>query len=466
MKKLRWVMDGESWELDTSTPRTLEGEARAVPGEPLPLGISRGTKLSRPRQLDFFQRFMAVPFLVSFSSPSHGFSLQRVLTLPSTSNWFATFLGQFNLQKFVSSLKHDEDSQSSSALHRMGRHLLDKSLYALGFCSELLLTPDDTLLFSLDTYGHSRKSRKKAVFHHKFPCHNFTAEAAWPALFVDDLGNYWDVPVSFAMDLASVGVSESGFSYHLCMQHNEGLPKPFEADQSSQVPAALLPGTSMKGAFSFKKDVEFWRSKAQKLKMVQPFDMFLSNPHISASGIIGAALRACIGENSTRLQVEDDTQGSKGLFLHAPVVKSSLLADLFASATFTAQYGNFQRLFLDLTRFHARLDFPSGSKCLLGAHQLALDLLNSQQPNLGAVNAICPNVTISLQQQIAGPFSFRVDSGVALDWKNKDWNVEVDVKEPVFAVEYALHVLGSAKAIAWYSPKHQEFMVELRFYET
>jgi hypothetical protein len=66
--------------------------------------------------------------------------------------------------------------------------------------------------------------------------------------------------------------------------------------------------------------------------------------------------------------------------------------------------------------------------------------------------------------QIAGPFSFRVDSGVAVDLKNQDWSIRVD--EPVFAIEYALQVLGSAKAVAWYSPKHQEFMVELRFFET
>jgi hypothetical protein len=66
--------------------------------------------------------------------------------------------------------------------------------------------------------------------------------------------------------------------------------------------------------------------------------------------------------------------------------------------------------------------------------------------------------------QIAGPFSFRVDSGVAVDLKNQKWPIRVD--EPVFAIEYALHVLGSAKAVGWYSPKHQEFMVELRFFET
>lgn len=78
-------------------------------------------------------------------------------------------LGQFNLQKFVSSINESGAlrSSDSSRLHTICRHLRDKSLYALGFCSELLLTPDDTLLFSLDTYGHSRTMRKKAILHHK-----------------------------------------------------------------------------------------------------------------------------------------------------------------------------------------------------------------------------------------------------------------------------------------------------------
>jgi len=66
--------------------------------------------------------------------------------------------------------------------------------------------------------------------------------------------------------------------------------------------------------------------------------------------------------------------------------------------------------------------------------------------------------------QIVGPVSFRVDSGIAIDLKNHKWPIQA--QDPIFAVEYALQVLGSAKAVAWCCPKRQEFMVELRFYET
>ncbi|OMO58587.1 hypothetical protein COLO4_34510 [Corchorus olitorius] len=458
MKKLRWAMDGDFWELDASTPRTLEGEARAVPGKALPLGLSRGIRLSRPKQIDFMQRFMAAPFVPSYSNHL-GLTLERVLTIPFTDNWFAILLAQFNLRNFLSSFR----GQPRRDLKTIARLLRDKSLYALGFSSELLLTPDDALLLSSDSYyAHNTPPRKKAVFHHKFPHHNFTLDLACPALFLDtNSANYWDLPFSMALDWASLP-SHSPLTYHLCLCHNHGSPNHFEGDPMAQAPASLLPGSYVKAAFSYKKNFDIWRGKAQKLKMVQPYDLFLSDPHVSASGIFGAALTATFGENSvTSLE---DTENIKYFSFHNPTLKSALLGDIFASMSFTAQHGHFQRLFSDLTKFHVRLDFPSGSKFLSGAIRVAQNIADSRQPNSEAVKMICPSAALSLQQQIAGPFSFRVDSGVVIDFKNKGWQIQTD--EPVFAIEYALQVLGSAKAVAWYSPKHKEFMVELRFFDT
>ncbi|KAI4335090.1 hypothetical protein L6164_013769 [Bauhinia variegata] len=467
MRKLRWAMDGGGfWDLDVSTPKTLDGLACPVPGDSIPLGLSRGTKLSRPKQIDFMQRFMNAPLIPSYDKPQ-GFNLQRVLTIPFSDNWFVTFLGQFNLQRFISSVRNsgEKPGSVSSRLKMLGRHLQQKSLYALGCWSELLLTPDDTLLFGVDVYGDTKKPRKKAVLHHKFPHHDLTAEAVWPSLFVDTTGSYWDVPFSMAIDFASVATYDSDVSYHLSMRHNSGSPEQFQCSQHqiSRVPSTLLPGLSIKSAFSYKKRSDIWRSEARKLKLVQPYDLFLSDPNVSASGIIGIAATTCLGDNSARA-LEDDRQSSKGLFLEAFGIKSAFLADVFASVSFTAQHGNFQRLFLDLTRFQARLDFPSGSRFLSGAKCLTQDLLNSQKPSLDAVQAICPNATISFQQQVVGPVSFRVDSGVIVDLKNSECRVQAH--EPIFAIEYALQVLGSAKAVAWYSPKRKEFMAELRFFET
>jgi len=120
----------------------------------------------------------------------------------------------------------------------------------------------------------------------QFPDHDLTLEAAWPGLSVDAQGNYWDVPVSMAADLASVS-SDSGVSYHLCLQHILGSAKQVKSDESVEAPATVLPGLSLKSAFSLKRSIDFWRSQAKKLKMVQPFDIFLSDPHVSATGIVG-----------------------------------------------------------------------------------------------------------------------------------------------------------------------------------
>ncbi|CAI0375503.1 unnamed protein product [Linum tenue] len=478
MNKLRWAMDGGFWDLDISTPVTLEGETRAVPGHPLPLGVSRGTKLSRPKQTDFFQRFMFAPFLPSYSyspaSSSHSFNLQRCLAIPLSQDWFSMLQGQFNLHKFVSSFRkrrtllQSSDSQSSSLIPAICACLRDKSLYALGIYSELSLTPQDTLVLSSDANGNDdTPPRRKAVLHHEFPNHNLTLEAASPSLFLDKSGNYWDVPLSLALDLASIP-SSSGASYHFCMRHIAGLPKLFEGGNENHgktIPATLLPGITLRHAISFKKNLEIWRSEAKKLKMVQPFDIFLSTPHVSASGIIGAVMTASHGDNSVASEVDDSQCPAAGFSYRSHALKSAAHADLFSSVSFMAQHGSFQKWFLDLTRFHVRLNFPSGRKFLSGATQLAHDFVNSQQPTNKALEAICPSATISLQQQIVGPFSFRVDSGVTVGL-NKQTNWYAQAHDPVFALEYALQVLGSAKAIAWYSPKQREFMVELRFFET
>ncbi|KFK38082.1 hypothetical protein AALP_AA3G067200 [Arabis alpina] len=470
MNRLRWVGEGDIWELDMSTPLTLEATARAVSDDPLPLGLSRGTLLSRPKQAEFFHRFMATPLIPSFSSLRHdggGFSLQRVLTLPFSNNWFVSLLGQFDVQRFVSEVKKSEAfvRGSSSRFNTITKHLKEKSLYALGFCSELLLTPEDTLLLTYDTYkGDLQKNpRAKAVFKHKFPLHTLTAEAVWPGLFVDKHGEYWDVPLSMAIDLASLP-AESGLSYHLCLHHNSGSPKKFNSDGIDVPPPSLLPGLSFKSAVSYRTNMDLWRGITPKLENCKTYDIFLSSPHVSVSGIIGSVMTAAFGENSIRTKLEQDSEGVGGLSLHFPSLNSGVMADALGRASLTAQYGNFQKLFFDLTRFHARLDFPHGLRFLTGATTVAQELLNSRQPSLDAFQKICPEVSVSLQQQLVGPFSLRAESGIQIDLKN-DAN-PVTINNTVFAIEYALQVLGSAKAVAWYSPKQKEFMVELRFFET
>lgn len=117
----------------------------------------------------------------------------------------------------------------------------------------------------------------------------------------------------------------------------------------------------------------------------------------NSSFLTGATVTASVGENSFRSLVQDDLEG---FHLRAPDRKSAFLADSFGSVALTAQHGTFQRRFVDLTRFYTRLDFPSGSKFLSGATLLARDFFNSQQPSLETIRAVCPNVFLSVQQQV------------------------------------------------------------------
>lgn len=461
-------MDGEFWEVDMSTPMTVDGVARPIPGRTLPLGVRRGSRLSRHKQIDFFQRFMSAPFVPSFAG-DHGLFIQRVLSLPLPSpigeRWFAALLSQFNVQKFVNSIKKKPKMQhsESSLLENLRTHLSDISLYTLNFCSELLLTDDDTLFLSLEKYGDDQKVRKKAVLHHKFPHHNLTVEAAGPELFVDQHGDYWDVPFSLGADLTSVA-SDVCKNYHFCINNVVGSLVQIGGESRTEAPAALLSGLSAKFAASFRNKIDIWRSELPKLRMVQPYDLFLSNPHVSVSWILGGAITASNGNYFSQEPGQMGKLFAMGSVLRRLAESSRISADMFASMSLSTQYGNFQRRLLDLTRFQMRMDCPSLLKLFSGTSRLAYDLYNSQGLNLSVVEAIWPDTTVSIQQQIAGPFSIRVDSKMTLGLEKTNWKPEF--RDPVFAIEYALQVLGSAKAVAWYSPKQREFMVELRFFET
>lgn len=458
------MADGGLWELDREAPVTMEGTARAVPGDPLPLGLSRGPRISRPKQLDFMHRFMASPLVASFGGdPSNGgpgLLLHHAHTVHLLENWSATVLEQFHIEKFLSIIKEHASNhlEKTSWPKTIVKHMHD--ILSLGFGTEFLVTPDCSFL--LEAYNVKKGNRGKAIFHQKLPKHNLTLEAAWPGLFVDKNGTYWDVPLSMAIDLASV-TAASGLSYHLCLQHNRGQPNHFGGDKTSNIPMSLLSGFCARAAISMKKSIDLWRTKEGKLKMVQPYDVFLSDPHISVLGTIGAVTSASLGDCSVRLSVKDESRICKSISFCSQKNKLALFADIFASVSFTAQHGNFQRLFLDLTKLNALLDFPSGSTFLSGAACLAQDFYHSWQPHSEALCAICPDMTVSLQQQIVGPFSFRAESRIEFDPRDKSQFV---LGESIFAIDWALKVLGSAKATAWYSPKHQEAMVELRFFES
>ncbi|KAF3776329.1 TRIGALACTOSYLDIACYLGLYCEROL 4 protein [Nymphaea thermarum] len=295
----------------------------------------------------------------------------------------------------------------------------------------------------------------------QFPLHNLLLEMTWPKLFVDKAGTYWEVPMSMAVDIASVP-SDSGLSYHLCVDHASGLPKQLGGDEVCSMPPGFPFLSCIKAACSFKRNVDIWRKKDGKLKMVQPYDIFLCEPHIEASARIGGILKGYLGGSSTMARLKEMLK-SKDLGFLAKRRNSLLSVDAFASLSCTAQYGNFQRLFLDLTRLSACAEISSGASLVSGVAHLLDNFYKKKQIDMEAIGVVFPDIVFSFQQQIVGPFSLRVDSTVTLDPRNG--SCVPRVSDSVYALEYALQVLGSAKAVAWYSTKQREAMIELRFFE-
>ena len=85
----------------------------------------------------------------------------------------------------------------------------------------------------------------------QLPYHDITLEAAWPELFVDHKGKYWDVPESISLDMSSL-VSESGLRYRIGVHKNDGHPQAVNSIDD-EAPTSLMPGFYAKAAFSYEK---------------------------------------------------------------------------------------------------------------------------------------------------------------------------------------------------------------------
>lgn len=131
----------------------------------------------------------------------------------------------------------------------------------------------------------------------QLPSHDITLEAAWPELFIDNNGKYWDVPESISFDCLSL-VSESGLRYRFGIHRNRGLPQSVNPSISAEAPLALEPGYCAKAALSYEKSKDLWRQEEtaeDPLEMISSgefgrlgYDFRLREPHSAISGIIGS----------------------------------------------------------------------------------------------------------------------------------------------------------------------------------
>lgn len=125
-------------------------------------------------------------------------------------------------------------------------------------------------------------------------------EAAWPDLFLDNKGRFWDVPESLNIDVSSL-VPESGLRYRFGLHKSRGNPQPVNAagvESGSDAPTSLMPGLCVKAAVSYKANRDLWRPQENEDNAGEedtpeflPYDIRLKEPHAAISGIVGTLLK-------------------------------------------------------------------------------------------------------------------------------------------------------------------------------
>ncbi|GMI73898.1 hypothetical protein like AT2G44640 [Hibiscus trionum] len=464
MANLVSAMDSAFWDQTISTPQTLDGSAKSVPGEPFPLDGARASKALRIQQLSLLGKGFPLGIIPSLSPPSRkdlgSFSLQSLLLKPAASNWWVGLIGQFRPKKLISAIKtelQNADEWELSVFGDAAKHFLDKSMYSIALATQISLPPS-FLMWSSEWHGEKKGYWNKFKLYHQLPDHDITLDAAWPELFMDHDGRYWEVPESISLDMSSLP-SGSGLLYRFGIHKNSGSPHSFNALES-EAPSTLLPGICAKAAFSYEKKKDFWRRKETIEDLIvktdkglfwQPsYDIRLKEPHAAISGILGGAFAAWFGKDSANA-AESHREGNNPT---TNKTRSPLDMDLFGSVCYTFQHGQFRKLYGDLTRVDARVDIcslPSFAKRVLGSRSSADTSLSS------------PRLNLIFQQQVAGPIVFRIDLKLLLDSKSGKRGPHME--DLIYSLSYSFRLLRSGKVVAWFSPKRNEGMVELRLFE-
>ncbi|KAL8028397.1 hypothetical protein ABFS82_14G154000 [Erythranthe guttata] len=472
MANLRTAMDAAFWDMNISTPQALDGASKAVPGDPIPIDGGRASKALRIQQLSLLGNGFPLGIIPSFSpSANHkelgSFALQSLLGKAVVGNWWVGLIGQFRPKKLISSIKAEiatSDEWDLPLVKDVAKQIVDKSLYALGLCSQIALTPSSSLLLSTEKHGERKNRRTKAMLFHQLQDHDITLEAAWPELFRDRKGKYWEVPESISLDCSSL-ICESGLRYRFGIHKSSGLPQAVDSTNAAEPPLALLPGLCAKAAFSYQMSRDLWRQQetkedafveTEKGHFWRPtYDIRLKEPHAAISGIVGGTCEAWLFGGRGIVSVDprqgESSSGTKD--------RGRFGADLFGSLCYTFQHGQFRNLYGDLTRVDARFDVSSASALA----KKTINLFKTAQNNPSRNELASPRLNLIFHQQVAGPIVFRVDSKIAIDSSSGKRGPHIE--DLIYSLNYSLRVLGSGKVVAWYSPKRKEGMVELRLFE-
>ncbi|GLJ48346.1 hypothetical protein SUGI_1020610 [Cryptomeria japonica] len=472
MGKTHALMDAHFWDTEIASPASMNGVVGTLPDEgAAPLSLTQSSKLSRPRQVMFMHRFLHLPLLPSYSPTQGGLVFDRAVVSFQGSNWWTTLTGQFRIQKFLSGRKYkaSENVQKSagSKISNLFGGLWDPLLYAHGIASRVVFGEHTSLTASSELSSNDKDCRARAILHHKLPQHDLSLETSWHGRFVQTQGSSWNAPLSISLDLTSLE-SDSGLRYRIGIRHNSGLPQECDNGNSTEIPWVVSPGLSAKAAISFEKHAKIWKDQSGPRLRQKPYNLFLSQPHVTVSTIIGSTLNAIKTGNTSSaklkmlpVETQSNEDGSSSSSLQAKVQRSPFSADLFASLGCAAQLGRFQKPLLDLTRLEARLDIGTASAFATGATWLRHKYYRSALLDVQDREEVShPSLAIMMQQQIAGPLSARIDSRYSLDFSSSKCGLHV--KEIVYGLDFSLKVLTAAKVLAWYSPTRKEAMVELR----
>ncbi|KAG2669095.1 hypothetical protein I3760_14G018900 [Carya illinoinensis] len=474
MASLRSAMDSFFWDQSVSSPQTLEGSVRAVPSQTFPLDGARGSRALRVQQLSLLGNGFPLGIVPSYGPAAlkelGSFSLQSLLLNAETPRWWLGLVGQFRPKKLISSIKDElsrlssfDDLEFPGFFQDVAKHFIDKSPFSLGLWSQFSLTPTASVLLSTEGHGEKKGRRHKLMLYDQLPLHDVTLEAAWPELFRDHKGQYWEVPESISLDISSL-VSDSGFRYRFGLHKNRGHPQALNAT-NGEAPSTLMPGLCAKAAISYEQSHDFWRKEEGEDVMVETelgtvvrpsYDVQLREPFSALSGIIGGTCAAWFGGRESSVAVA--SQGDEDVSVNARK-RSPLSADLFGSLCYTFQHGNFRNLYRDLTRVDARLDICSASAFATSV----LNGLKRSSVNRAENPASSPRFNLIFQQQVYGPIVCRVDSSVSLG--SSPGRRGPHVEDYIFSLCYSLRALASGKVVAWYSPKRKEGMIEFRIFE-
>ncbi|ESQ39097.1 hypothetical protein EUTSA_v10001437mg [Eutrema salsugineum] len=458
MANLNSAIDSVFWDHNISSPQTLEGTARSVPGEPFIVDGARASRSHRIQQLSLLREGFPLGIIPSFAPSSDkrlgSFSLNSLLLSPSSSNWWLGLVGQFKPKKLFADIKaniKNAEEWDLQLFKQTTKHIVDKSLYSVGLWTQIALGSSSSLLLSAERPGDKDGLRKKLMFVHPLEKHDLTVEAAWPDLFLDHKGRFWDVPESLNFDVSSLA-PDSGLWYRFGIHKSKGNPQPVNAagESGGDAPTSLMPGLCAKAAVSYKANRNLWRpqekennTEAEDTPYFLPYDLRLKEPHAAISGIIGSSLAAWIT--------------GRGMLVNGKK-RSPISADVFGSACYTFQKGRFSKLYGDLTRVDARVDIASASAL---AKRIFHAIRRSSGGNKSDDTLWSPRLNLIFQQQVAGPIVAKLDSQFQVGAGKFGARME----DLIYSLNYSLRLLESGKIVAWYSPKRKEGMIELRVFE-